>query len=213
MSYRNDHEAALLRVDALEQEVARLRSAPPPVVAKPATKRRPYASLLRIGVAMLLAGAGVAAMVGRDRPTASAAPPTAERVITGVPTSVDALRGCIAAITSTDLNERSTDPHGAANSVTPITKTGAACRTDLASRGELQLDPVLSNKLEAWAVTEDKLADPISMITVYYGSDPYVLDNYATAPQLWREYRRALSARDAALAELKPMLADAIATR
>jgi hypothetical protein len=34
---------------------------------------------------------------------------------------------------------------------------------------------------------------------VYYGSDPAALDGYATAPQLWTEYDRALTARDTAL--------------
>lgn len=213
MSYRNDHEAALLRVDALEQEVARLRSAPQPEAQRPAPKRRPYASLLRAGVAMLLAGIGVVAIIGREHPTVEAAlPPAVERVV--VPESVAALRSCIAAIKPAEgLNETTTDPHGAANSPAPIVKTGASCRNQLASLGELQLDPVVEDKLRRWAVAEDKLADPISMITVYYGADPYALDNYATAPQLWREYRRALATRDAAIAELQPVLANAIATR
>ncbi len=212
MSYRNDHEAALLRVDALEQEVARLRTTPLPPITKPATRRRPHASLMRFGVAMLLAGAGVAVMIARDRPMVEAAPPpTADRVM--VPSSVAALRDCIAAITPSDLNAVTADPHGAASSVAPIAKTGAACRKELASLADLGLDPLLSSTFKAWAVTEDRLADPISMIAVYYGSDPYLLDNYATAPQLWREYHRAVAARDAVLADLKPMLANTSATR
>lgn len=37
-------------------------------------------------------------------------------------------------------------------------------------------------------------------------ADPYGADGYASAPQLWREYDRALSARDAILRELAPRL-------
>ena len=35
----------------------------------------------------------------------------------------------------------------------------------------------------------------VSLITVYYESDPVALDGYATAEQLWREYHRAHALR------------------
>lgn len=209
MTYRNDHEAALLRVDALEQEVARLRSAPAPAAPKPATKRKTHASLLRVGLAVVLAGAGLVAVVSRDRPVVQAAPPPAMVA----PAAVDPLTDCIAKIAPLDraMNETTTDPHGDASSIAVIAKTGAPCRGELAAI--TVEDPALSAALQKWAKAEDRLADPISMIAVYYGSNPYTLDNYATAPQLWREYNRARDARDAILVELKPMLANGIAVR
>lgn len=208
MTYRNDHEAALLRVDALEQEVARLRSAPAPVAPKPATKRKGVASLLRVGLAVVFVSAGLVAVIARDRPVVQAAPPPGM-----VPASVDPLTECIAKIAPLDraMNETTTDPHGDASSIAVIAKTGAPCRRELATI--TVDDPALSAALQKWAKAEDQLADPISMIAVYYGANPYTLDNYATAPQLWREYNRARDARDAVLAELKPMLANGIAVR
>lgn len=193
MSYRNDHEAALLRVDALEQEVARLRKTAPP--EKPATKSRARASLFRIGLVALLAGAGVAAILGRDRPTVAAAPAPVEQVKPKV--VAPDLRDCIAAIAPVDvkLDETTTDPHGAAEPIAWIAKTGASCRAELAKSS----DPAV----QRWADAEAKLADPISLITVYYSGDPYTLDHYGTAAQLWREYHRARLVRDDALAQLK----------
>lgn len=193
MSYRNDHEAALLRVDALEQEIEQLKKAAP-VVDKPATKPRSHASLFRIALATLLVGAGVAAFVARDRPTVAAAPAPAIEV---GPKVAPSLRDCIAAIAPVDrkIDETTTDPHGDADSVAWIARTGASCRADIAH----STDPAI----ERWAAAEDKLADPISLITVYYGSDPYRLDNYSTAAQLWREYHRARIARDDALAQVR----------
>ena len=208
MSYRNDHEAALLRVDALEQEVARLRSAPTSTTPAAATKRSPVASWFRIGLVLGLAGAGVVAMIARDRPTAAASSLAIERV--ELPPSLAGVRTCIAAIKPLDraIDATTTDPHGAANSTAWIAATGAPCRTLLASLDELdEPDPVLRDKLGRWATAEDKLVDPISLITVYYASDPYALDNYASAPQLWREYHRARLERDDALADLARFVA------
>ncbi len=191
MSYRNDHEAALLRVDALELEVARLQKGAP---EKAATKPRSHASLFRVGLAVVLVGAGIAAFIGRDRPTVAAAPaPATERV---VPKEVG-FRDCIAAIAPVDheIDEITADPHGAAEPIAWIARTGASCRAELTK----STDPAVRR----WAAAEDKLADPISLITVYYGGNPYTLDHYRSAPQLWREYHRARLARDTALAEVK----------
>ncbi len=201
MTYRNDHEAALLRVDALEQEVARLQKTAP--VEKPATKSRPHASLFRVALAVVLVGAGVAAIVGRDRPTVAAAPapvaaPVAARVEPSLsPKVAVGLRDCIAAIAPVEgkIDETTTDPHGTAEPTAWILKTGASCRAELAKSTDAAV--------RRWAEAEDKLADPISLITVYYSSDPYALDHYDTAAQLWREYHRARLVRNAALAEIK----------
>lgn len=200
MTYRNDHEAALLRVDALEQEVARLRTAAPP--PKPATKPRVGASLLRIGIAMLVTGVGVAAVVGRDRPAAVAAPAIVE-VAQPVEVELDSVKDCIAKIAPLDraLDETTTDPNGAAVSTANLAKTGASCRVEIAALANSAASPELRDKFRRWSIAEDKLADPISLITVYYANNPYALDHYSTAPQLWREYHRARNARDAVLAE------------
>ena len=184
---------------ALEQEVARLQTVAP--AEKPATRSRPHASLFRVALAVVLVGAGVAAMIARDRPTVAAAPAPVEQLM---PTVSGGLRECIAVIAPVDdqLDETTTDPHGAAEPTAWIAKTGASCRAELSK----STDPAVRR----WADAEDKLADPISLITVYYGSDPYTLDHYGTAPQLWRGrlpsgLRKVLMAAMQALPRATPM--------
>lgn len=205
MSYRNDHEAALLRVDALEQEVARLRTAAPP---KPAPKKRSRASLYRFGLGMVLTGACVVGIMSRDRTPAAASPPPVELPVA----APGALAACIAAIAPLDreIDATTTDPHGSANSTAWIAKTAAPCRKEINS---IEIDPAVRGKLARWAATEDKLDNSISLIAIYYGNNPYELDNYASAPQLWREYHRTHAERDEALSDLKHSLAEPVATR
>jgi hypothetical protein len=147
----------------------------------------------------------VAAVVGRERPAAVAAPAVVE-VAAEVPAELDSLKDCIAKIAplGRELNETTTDPHGAAVSTADIAKTGASCRIEIAALANSAASPELRDRFRRWSIAEDKLADPISLITVYYANNPYALDHYATAPQLWREYHRARNARDAVLAELAP---------
>ena len=53
--------------------------------------------------------------------------------------------------------------------------------------------------LTQWVTHEDELAGAIARIETYYASDPYQLDNYTSAPQLWDEYERAHKRRDEAM--------------
>lgn len=220
MSYRNDHEAALHRVQALEDEVARLRTAATASTPTPATKPRRRSSrhyLARAGLATVLVGASVMAIVSRDRPTAVAAPsaPTAPIRAAAIPESLAPLRDCVAQIAplTTTLDATTTDPRGAGGAIDEIARTGASCRRELAAYAGVELDPAVRDQLRRWSTAEDTLANEISMLAVYYGDDPYGLDNYASAPQLWREYHRARIARDDALGELTLTLDRSTATR
>ena len=202
MSYRNDHDAALARVDALEQEVAKLRA------SAPAAPHKEHGNASRGGMPVLaVAGSlvalvagiagGVAIAIGNEdaSPRIEAQPPVVESV------SRETLTACATAIAARPalLDADNTDPHRAQPvSVGSLHRTGAACRDELramaatASRGE-------RDALGKWAAAEDELAGTISRIQVYYSSDPYKLDGYATAKQLWVEYDRALDGRDGAL--------------
>lgn len=79
-----------------------------------------------------------------------------------------------------------------------LERTGAACRPAL--RTLANADASGRDPVTAWANAEDRLANRISLLVVYYTSDPTTVDNYATAPQLWTEYDEALVVRNAALA-------------
>lgn len=184
MSYRNDHDAALLRITALEGELAQLKKQPP-ALAKPPQRAWPAiaASLLGVGAVV----AAFAAMRATHNTEVEAAPTLAAPL---------ELRTCAAGIRRVSLDAGSTDPRGGAASVAPLAATGAACRPELA---RVAVD---DPKLERWRVAEDRLANVISLITVYYGNDPYALDHYASAPQLWREYEHARAERDLVLGSL-----------
>ena len=208
MTYRSDHEAALMRVEALEHEVARLRTAAPPVATRPETKSRAGASAIRAAIALALVGAGVVAIVARDRPVVVAAPAPVMVEQPQPLRGIDHLRDCIAGIAAArQADATTTDPRGAAESTDWVASTGARCRDDLRELANGPIDSDLRFRIRQLADAEDKLADPISMITVYYGNNPYQLDNYESAPQLWREYHRARAARDDVLAGLRPALA------
>ena len=194
MSYRNDHDAALARVDALETEVERLRKQP---VALPAVVRTGIAKRTAVGVAvaaLLAGGIATATFYGE----VSAEP--AERVA-----SLDArvnrvnLDACIA-----DIARMPDVPDSGVLTPTlvhAVDHSAAACDVREVRNAGIWA-PSEHAALDAWISAEDNLSNAISMIDVYYAGAA-TLDNYASARQLWREYERARFARDAAIAHFQ----------
>ena len=216
MSYRNDHEASLLRVDALEAELEVLRLAYERQCAKddadkPPQKRRSRAAwIVAGGVLALTAGTAVGA-VTLFRATSSDEPRTTERAIVEARLVGDdrtMLRECRDAITPLTYlrTAESTDPRGLHRSVAPIVATGAPCRNLLADADHLAIEPTLRTLVGKWSHAEDELVGDITRTLIYYESDPYGADNYLSAPQLWKEYDRDVSARNAVLLDLDPLL-------
>jgi hypothetical protein len=206
MSYRNDHDAALHRVDALEGELARLRKLHDKTETPPPKKAPTRTGLF---VASLLIGACTVAVAARSFRAgfadASVYEPEPVQAASGHPAG---LRACADAIRSpaARFDAITTDPRrGTAEPVSAIVPTGATCRDTMRGwAGTTNRD--LIERVGVWAASEDQLAGAISRILVYYESDPYLLDNYATAAQLWREYDAAISARDRALVRVRPIL-------
>jgi hypothetical protein len=194
MTYRNDHEAALARIDSLEHELAGLRDKTP---ATAAPRRRKRTGLV---VAGAMAALGFGVLGGVALVVASNAPP--RRPAAEAPVGRDFIVWCADAIQPGPvLDAEHTDPR-ATHPVTvePIGHTGAPCRDEL--RRYLDTPDLSSEERDAlwkWAIAEDELAGATSRIEVYYASDPYKLDSYSTANQLWLEYDRAYFSRNRAL--------------
>ncbi|NVB83808.1 MAG: hypothetical protein HOV81_35865 [Kofleriaceae bacterium] len=211
MTYRSDHDAALARVDALERENAKLtadnaklREVADGIDRNGAANRvrhpgsRSVVAIAATGT--LLATALIAGVLSAHEQARQ----TSQRFevrSTGV--ARERLEKCARAIAPKPrLDEVSTDPRALdAASVEPVKATGAPCRDDLRVFLDSGLIDGRERRLvDAWRKTEDELAGAISRLVVYYGSDPYSLDGYTTARQVWVEYDRAVTARDAALA-------------
>ena len=190
MSYRNDHEAALSRVTALENELAQLRKGQDKPVAPPRRKRN--RRLQAILMSLIAAGA-VAALVAVMHlgTTADAAPQPAVTALAGPadPTALASIRTCIDKIEVAGgvLDASATDPRSRfPESVAGLGRTGAACRAELATLvNSNTIDgKQLRDRVSRWSLTEDVLANSISLVSVYYAGDPIALDHYATAAQL-----------------------------
>lgn len=179
MTYRSDHDAALARAAALEHENAALqRKLAPSLNVAPRRSRLPFIAV----------GVGVAVAVGGGAFVQSA----------GHRDTRDLLERCSRKLAhKPSLDDIDTDPHGWRLSVAPIVDT-TGCRPELAHR----LGDVISSSerraLEEWQTAEERLENEVSLITTYYGGDPYAADHYKSARQLWREYERAYDAREIA---------------
>ena len=125
MTYRNDHDAALMRVAALESELAQLKKQQQPA---PPRRRSRWPSVL-IGVVAVGAFAGALTTMRVTHNTeAEAAPEVASAPAVGTD-----LRACAAAIQHVHLDAASADPRGPQHaSISPLAATGAACRPELA---------------------------------------------------------------------------------
>jgi hypothetical protein len=210
MTYRSDHDAALARVDALERENAKLtadnaklREAADGMQWRAANRVRHPGSRRLVAVVAggtLFATALIAGVLSAHEQTRR----TSQRFevrSTGI--ARERLEKCARAIAPKPaLDAVSTDPRALdAASIAPVKATAAPCRDDLhvfLDSGLIDADERRS--VEAWRKAEDELAGAISRLVVYYGSDPYSLDGYTTARQVWVEYDRAVAARDDALA-------------
>ena len=205
MSYRNDHDAALARVDALASENSQLAAENAQLragmtIAVPQAERSVHRGVAALVLATL-AGAGIlAATVISHTHHRNAAPATREHSV-----AIDKaeLRACVRTLETSPPNKsaRETDPRSQRASIGPVLMS-TGCRPEIAK----VLDgAILSTDeratLQRWRNSEASLDAVVSMIGEYYAHDPYVLDGYSTAPQLWREYDTALTHRNIALAE------------
>lgn len=211
MTYRSDHDAALARVDALERENAKL-TAENAKLREPAEGmdwngpayrvRSGSRSVLAIAATgTLFATALIAGVLGAREHVQEAKLQRFEVRSTGI--ARERLEKCARAIgEAPGLDAVSTDPRAPSPaSIEPVKATGAPCREDLRVYLDSGLiDPRERRSVDAWRKAEDELAGTISRLVVYYRSDPYALDGYATARQVWIEYDRAVTARDAAVA-------------
>lgn len=211
MTYRNDHEAALQRVAALETELARLRrNAPPePRIEPPKRSLSDRFGWLMAGLGMVITSVGISLYTVRiadgfsdEEAFQSPAPsePPTEAPTVAAP-RLASLNACRAGIVPLDprLDELSTDPHREHPlPMKTIEKVAAPCDPKTLT----DLDSTFQHRIEIWSDTEARLSNVISLLETYYGANPYALDNYVSAPQLWRELRRAIANRDRALAEL-----------
>lgn len=215
MSYRNDHDAALSRVDALEAELdAMRRKYERDVAEKPPQERTSRPRWIAGGLLAVMTvatGVGLAmlirlALIDREAPPATA--PAVADAPAILPSDVLALRECRDAIAplTVKLTAETTDPHGAKMDTAPIVRTGAPCRRLLQTADSLGITPELRPLVAQWSLAEDELIGSITRTRVYYASDPYAADGYRSAQQLWKEYDRALTARDAVLRDLAPRL-------
>ena len=204
MSYRNDHDAALARVNALASENsqlaaenAKLRAGMTIVV--PQAERPVHRGVAALVLASL-AGASILAATLISHSHHRAPPPHEHHVV------VDEaeLRACARTLETSPpgATARETDPRSWQHlSIGPVMMS-TGCRAEIA---EVLDGAILSNDeratLQRWRNSEANLDAVVSMIGEYYKHDPYALDGYSTAPQLWREYDEALTHRNIALAQ------------
>jgi hypothetical protein len=225
MSYRNDHDAALARVDALETELEQMAgeyertraalAAKDTAVAPRPRKAGAITAVFLAAVASVGAGLGMAMLRTPSEPEVPVAVAAADPDDSSALTSD--LEMCLAGVeasmhTSTRFDAETTDPRGSlGRSPQPIIAIGAGCRPELDRvAADTKLDAPTRALLGRWIAREDELAGAISRITVYYGNDPYALDGYATAGQLWRELDRARESRDALIEAERAALRGAV---
>jgi hypothetical protein len=185
MSYRNDHDAALNRVAALESELARMRAereGKPEVPAKQVARGGGVGAAAAFAV---LAVSGVAAWAwvkAEPAPEVQPAPvEVREPMAVQAPVFEGSADACMDAIDERAAHDAmATDPRGEAKAVAVVMRGSAVCHLPSTA---------------GWASPEAEVINVTSLITVYYESNPYAMDNYASAQQLWREYHRARARR------------------
>jgi len=189
MSYRNDHDAALNRVAALESELARLRGERSEVKE---TKRiepeergdeQKLMGVLVAGAAAILGAVGLVWRVTSAESTAAADDEDMSADNTALTAPVVRMEPvrpmvddetCANEIEARAVSDaRAADPRGAS----PIKAV------------ELMRAPIVCGGTAGVLSVEE--ANVSSLITVYYENDPVTADRYESAEQLWREYHRA----------------------
>jgi hypothetical protein len=196
MSYRNDHDAALARVDVLETEVERLRKlspAPPALVQRTGIAKRTAAG---VAVAALLAGGIATAAFYGEVSAAEPADRAASLDARVDRMSLDACIADIAPMPDVPSSRVLTPTH-----VHAVDHSAAGCDVRVV-RDAGTWAPSERAALDAWISAEDNLSNAISMIDVYYAGSA-TLDRYASARQLGSEYERARFGRDAAIAHFQ----------
>lgn len=182
MTYRSDHDAALARVDALEAENAQLQRqlTALPSATVPPSRPRYWPAVIIVPVVGI-----AAAMLAGPKP----------------PTKGMALEQCAQSLAPKPaLDATETDPHGRARPVAAVART-LGCEAEIARRLASIIPDNERLALERWRAAEGELSNEVSLITTYYTNDPYKLDHYTSAVQLWREYERAFDHRQVAIAE------------
>ena len=206
MSYRNDHDAALARVDALEHENAQLAAENLTLRGGGTTEPRPTVNKHGLVLAMIAAataGTVIAVFASGDtsppRPHFELPAPSPEPALHM--TRVMDLDKCTLAINEHPgyADDKATDPHGSHQALDGVMRS-TGCRDEIRwTLDTAVLSTEQRHALVTWADAEDRLANSVSMIGEYYAHDPYDLDGYSTAPQLCTEYNRALEIRNHAL--------------
>jgi hypothetical protein len=170
MTYRNDHDAALHRVAALESELAKLQSERVRVKEKPPAPSRDKRKLIvmLVGAIAFLCAAGVVLQTTDMEQTKIVVDPDRAAAPMDDITCAHQIQEWAA------RDARAADPRGAEPvPVIALMKGPVACG----------------------AASESIPSNESSLISVYYENDPVTLDGYATAEQLWREYHRARTKR------------------
>lgn len=172
--------------------------------ATPSSKRRPILAASFAGLAFATAVAVFATAAAPVHPPKLPLPEVPLLDDTpAVRHSKADLERCASGLVRTpaDGDAASTDPRGTGHGVAPVLHS-TGCRDEI---GDVLAGATISaterQKLETWADAEARLDATVAMIGEYYKADPYALDGYSTAPQLWTEYNRALVIRNDALTE------------
>jgi hypothetical protein len=209
MTYRNDHDAAVARVDALTSENkslaaenARLREGM--TIVRPPAPRTVHRAVAATVLSALLGTAALATYVLQAPAHRSPASrdDSSEPIVIRFDKS--ALRACerLLDVAPADANATATDPRSSHPSGIGAVQRSTGCRDQI---DDVLTVAVLSTEeraaLERWSAAEATLDASVSMIGEYYAHDPYALDGYSTAPQLWTEYNRTLVIRNHTLEE------------